>query len=86
VLFSHPLAQPRPEGSSNKILWVSRTAPIFGDTLKISAKLDGSSTQVTREVQGGPGPSIIDVPQAGCWHLELTWSGRIDTMDLVYAG
>jgi hypothetical protein len=35
-------------------------------------------------VGGGPGPSIIDLPQAGCWHLALKWSGHTDTMRLTY--
>ncbi|MGR6319504.1 hypothetical protein Q2K19_28385 [Micromonospora soli] len=90
ALFAHPLAVERADGSNNKILWVARpvatspatTAPA---TLEITATLDGTDTRVTREVAGGPGPSIIDLPRAGCWHLVLRWSGRTDTMDLVYA-
>ncbi|MFF4874583.1 hypothetical protein [Micromonospora sp. NPDC000668] len=90
VLFAHPLAQVRQDGSSNKILWVSRAATTSPDTtspdtLAITATLDGTDTRVTREVAGGPGPSIIDMPRAGCWHLELRWAGHTDTMDLVYA-
>ncbi|MDO3702754.1 hypothetical protein Q3W71_13860 [Micromonospora sp. C28SCA-DRY-2] len=90
VLFGHPLRQPRTDGSNNKILWVSRPAvaspdPTSSPTLAITATLHGTDTRVTREVTGGPGPSIIDMPRAGCWHLELRWSGRTDTMDLVYA-
>ncbi|MEU4371579.1 hypothetical protein [Micromonospora chersina] len=90
VLFGHPLAVGRTEGPNNKILWVARPAatpspdPSASATLVITATLDSTTTRVTREVAGGPGPSIIDVPRAGCWHLELSWSGRTDTMDLVY--
>ncbi|MEU5943348.1 hypothetical protein ABZ807_30245 [Micromonospora sp. NPDC047548] len=90
VLFGYPLAQARDDGSSNKILWVPRRTTTSSDptspaTLAITATLDGTDTRVTREVTGGPGPSIIDMPQGGCWHLELRWSGRTDAMDLVYA-
>ncbi|MEU7752596.1 hypothetical protein [Micromonospora sp. NPDC049171] len=90
VLFAHPLRQVREDGSNNKILWVARAAttspnPTAPATLVITATLDGTDTTVTREVAGGPGPSIIDMPQAGCWHLDLRWSGHTDTMDLVYA-
>ncbi|MFU8852871.1 hypothetical protein ACNAW0_18060 [Micromonospora sp. SL1-18] len=90
VLFAHPLVWERNDGINNKILWVSRPAPTPSDPtsaadLLITATLDGTDTRVTREVPGGPGPSIIDLPQAGCWHLDLRWSGRTDTMDLVYA-
>ncbi|MFE9959975.1 hypothetical protein [Micromonospora sp. NPDC005299] len=90
VLFGQPLAVGRTEGPNNKILWVARPAatpspdPSAPTTLVITATLDGTTTRATREVAGGPGPSIIDLPQAGCWHLELRWSGRTDTMDLVY--
>jgi hypothetical protein len=45
---------------------------------------DGTSEPVRRTVAGGPGPSIVDLPAAGCWRLALTWSGHTDTMDLVY--
>jgi hypothetical protein len=53
--------------------------------LKIDARLSGLDMSFSREVAGGPGPSIIDVPQPGCWHLTLGWSGHTDTMDLEYA-
>ncbi|MEH1163780.1 hypothetical protein V6V47_00170 [Micromonospora sp. CPCC 205539] len=90
VLFGNPLTHGRKDGANNKILWVSRPAATSPDpaspaALAITATLDGTQTRVTREVAGGPGPSIIDMPQAGCWHLDLRWSGRTDTMDLVYA-
>ncbi|SCF08096.1 hypothetical protein GA0074695_3327 [Micromonospora viridifaciens] len=90
VLFAHPLTWDRKDGVNNKILWVAHPAgpapdPASPADLMITAALDGTDTRVTREVAGGPGPSIIDLPQAGCWHLALRWSGRTDTMDLVYA-
>lgn len=90
VLFAHPLRQHREDGSNNKILWVARAATTSPDptapaTLVITAMLDGTDTRVIREVAGGPGPSIIDLPHAGCWRLDLRWSGHTDTMELVYA-
>ncbi|RKN45368.1 hypothetical protein [Micromonospora endolithica] len=89
VLFGNPLRVARTDGSTNKILWVARPAPTppvtEPATLRITATLAGSGIRVTREVPGGPGPSVVDLPRAGCWHLELSWSGRTDTMDLGYA-
>ncbi|WBB68485.1 hypothetical protein [Micromonospora sp. WMMD812] len=90
VLFAHPLRQNRTDGSNNKILWVARSVATPSTStesgaLAITATLDGTDTRVTREVSGGPGPSIIDMPRAGCWHLDLRWPGGTDTMDLVYA-
>jgi hypothetical protein len=85
VLFGNPLSAPPAEDRSNKILWVSRLPVATGDTLRITAKLDGTSETTDREVPGGPGPSIIDLPRPGCWRLTLQWSDRTDTMDLTYA-
>ncbi|MEU9507984.1 hypothetical protein AB0D32_17100 [Micromonospora sp. NPDC048170] len=89
VLFGHPLGLDGKNRSNNKILWVARPTATPSDAasraaLGITATLDGTGTRVIREVAGGPGPSIIDMPQAGCWRLELRWSGRTDTMELVY--
>jgi len=32
---------------------------------------------VNRLVRGGPGPSIINLPTAGCWRLALRWAGAL---------
>src|SRR5262249_2762831 len=37
-----------------------------------------------RVLAGGPGPSYVNLPSAGCWRLELSWSGLTDTLDLAY--
>ena len=84
VLFGHPLRQPPAPDRNNKILWVSRVSQDPGDPLEIEAKLDGTGPTVRREVPGGPGPSIIDLPSAGCWRLDLTWSGHRDAVWLTY--
>jgi hypothetical protein len=94
ILFAQPLTSPPATDHTNKILWVARPA---GDTsspsvsepsstdLRIDARLlDGSGTAV-RRVPGGPGPSIIDLPRPGCWHLTLHWAGGTDSLDLRYA-
>ncbi|WFE40726.1 hypothetical protein [Micromonospora sp. WMMD998] len=89
ILFGHPLTVGRGEGPTNKILWVGRPVSASPDpdaptTLVITATRDADGSRVVREVAGGPGPSIVDLPAAGCWHLRLDWSGRSDTMDLTY--
>ncbi|WP_431878337.1 hypothetical protein [Micromonospora marina] len=89
ILFAYPLKHARGDGTNNKILWVSRPEPGRSEParrtpLVITATLAGTGTTVVREVEGGPGPSIVDLPAAGCWRLRLDWSGRTDTMDLVY--
>ena len=84
ILFGAPLSSPPGEDRNNKILWVSKQRVEMGDTLKIAATLDGTTTKAEDKVDGGPGPSIIDLPQPGCWRLTLSWSGRTDTLDLIY--
>lgn len=76
---SHPLNAPPLHDQNNKILWVS---PDYGIPLVIHARL--GDTTVTRKVAGGPGPSIIDMPRAGCWTFDLSWGGHHDTLRLPY--
>ena len=83
AIFGYPLAVSKPDGSANKILWVSRRPAAPGD-LVIEARLDGSDASVSRRVAGGPGPSIIDLPEPGCWRLTLVWPEHTDSMDLTY--
>lgn len=89
VLFGYPLAQPpHSDGRNNKILWVASpasqgTANADPDLI-IEARLDGKGDPVQRKVEGGPGPSIVDLPEAGCWRLSLSWGGRTDTLDVEY--
>jgi hypothetical protein len=70
VLFTNPLRSPPAKGRNNKILWVAKD-PGNGP-LVIRAQLDRSKHVITREIAGGPGPSIINLPAAGCWHMTLT--------------
>ena len=82
ILFAQPLSAPEAADHGNKILWVSPYAD--GTSLHITATLADGSDTVSRVVDGGPGPSIIDLPEPGCWHLDLRWAGRTDSMDLAY--
>lgn len=84
VLFGQPLSAPLSPGRANKILWVSRVPVPTGSTLAIHATLRGTGLTVERQVAGGPGPSLIDVPRAGCWAFDLTWSGRTDHLSVPY--
>ena len=83
ILFGQPLRSPARAERANKILWVSRVDH-GGDALKIKATLNGSSIAATRNVAGRPGPSIIDLPAAGCWSFALSWSHHLDRMSIPY--
>lgn len=89
ILWADPLLSPPSPDHSNKILWVSHAAARPGSDLRISAqRMTGGTaagSPVRRRVGGGPGPSIVDLPSAGCWRLTLRWSGRVDVLDLRYA-
>ena len=82
ILFGDPLTSPPDPERGNKILWVSRDEVVPLSDLQIRAEHDGDV--VNRVVRGGPGPSIIELPEAGCWHMTLRWSGRSDTLALQY--
>lgn len=80
-----PLVVPPAEDKNNKILWVSRVSSGDPASLRIRAVLTGSGLTATRTVEGGPGPSVIDLPAPGCWSLDLTWGSRHDHLRLEYA-
>ncbi|HEY3775632.1 MAG TPA: hypothetical protein VGL69_21695 [Solirubrobacteraceae bacterium] len=90
ILFStgNYLDSPPAADHNNKILWVSRRRSHSGGTLRIQAQLIRGTRRigapVRRTVPGGPGPSIINLPAAGCWRLTLRWSGLSDQLDLDY--
>jgi len=89
ILWADPLLSPPPKDHNNKILWVSRVSTERVTDLRIAAqRIVGGrpvGRPVERRVQGGPGPSIIDLPAAGCYRVDLRWSGHSDTLWLAYA-
>jgi hypothetical protein len=82
ILFGGALYSPQSKDVNNKILWVTRPSADSGP-LHIDAALAGTDVHARRSL-GAPGPSYVDLPQAGCWHLTLRWGGHVDTMDLEY--
>ncbi len=83
VLFGAPLRSPEAKDHANKILWVSNAAGGSGDMV-IAGTREGDGMTMTTTVPGGPGPSLVDMPGPGCWHLELTWGTVHDSIDLLY--
>ena len=82
ILFAEPLKATAPDDApQNKVLWVAKDPQQPLAALKIRVT-QGDET-LTRTVENGPGPSIVDLPR-GCWKLELSWSGRTDQLNLEY--
>ena len=86
VLFGDPLTAPARPKLANKILWVARLPYAGRATLRIRAQRMVGHRLVGRPVARSleVGPSILDLPAAGCWRLTLHWSNRTDTLDLRY--
>jgi hypothetical protein len=86
ILFAYSLISPPPRNHNNKILWVARRAN--GTALRIRAQRMIRSIRVgalvSRVIAGGPGPSIINLPEPECWRLTLRWAGQTDALDLRY--
>ncbi|MDQ6659330.1 MAG: hypothetical protein M3Z00_14110, partial [Actinomycetota bacterium] len=57
-------------------------APLNAGEFTIVGQLEGSNRTVTVDVGLSPGPSIVDMPAPGCWHLILKWGNTTDTIDL----
>lgn len=94
ILFGRQLYAPPSDEVNNKILWVAEPVTAPGTSggapsdLTITARLAAAGLEVHRSVAGGPGPSIVDLPRAGCWQLTLRWGEdpqQQDTMSLAYA-
>jgi hypothetical protein len=79
ILFATELVAKgaRPDGSSNKILWVTQT-PTNQLTI-VAHPLDATSPKVAindpTNTYGNQTPSIVDLPSPGCWSFELNWGG-----------
>ncbi|NHC13066.1 hypothetical protein G9H71_04645 [Motilibacter sp. E257] len=85
AILGTALNSPPAPDQHNKVVWVaSPDAPSDRSPLRITATLAGTGQVVRREVPNGPGPSIVDLPAPGCWHLDLAWGPHTDSLDLVY--
>jgi hypothetical protein len=71
-------SSPRVDGTNNKVLWVAKGAP----TSFVVEGIPPGGTQPVVTLNGGP--SIVDVPSAGCWKFQLTWGAAhaVSTINL----
>jgi hypothetical protein len=63
---------PRANGTNNKVLWEAKDYPSGGGVMVEGHPLGASQPVVT--IAGGP--SITDVPAAGCWTFQLSWTAN----------
>lgn len=82
ALFGYPYHAPSGGAKVNKIRWVPRDDSPGSAQLTIRATLDSTALRVTRVVSLGS--SVVDLPQAGCWRLSLSWPGHSDRVYLAY--
>jgi hypothetical protein len=88
-IFGYPLTAGR-TNPNNKILWVVGQ-PRNSSNLELRVHpVNATQPVVVDSIKpdSGPGqiyPSILDMPQSGCWHFELRWAGHEATVDLRYA-
>lgn len=86
-LFAHPLKGGRAANPNNKILWVVGV-PRAGNDLEVEVSQTGTAGEsLAFPADSGPGdiyPSIVDVPNPGCWHFLLSWGPNKATADLIY--
>ncbi len=76
ILFG-PLTSPHAKGRGNKVLWVVQED---SGPLRIEARLAAGDDPVA--IESVTGPSYLDLPSPGCWHLDLTWAGHTDSVDI----
>ena len=63
---------PRVDGSDNKVLWVTKDFPPLGNATIEGRPLGRSQPVVTI----ADGPSVVDLPQAGCWTFRPSWTAK----------
>ncbi|MEO6512687.1 MAG: hypothetical protein ABIO16_16930 [Nocardioides sp.] len=77
ILFGQPLTSPVAKGRGNKVLWVVQES---SGPLRIAARLAAGDEPVV--IDSVTGPSYLDLPSPGCWHLDLAWGGHTDSVDI----
>jgi hypothetical protein len=79
IVFGDPLSSPPAEDHANKILWVVRE-----DAGPLTIRATRAPGEEPTVVEVETGPSYVDLPGTGCWHLDLSWPGHQDSLNLRY--
>lgn len=78
IVFGEPLTAPESADHANKVLWVTRAG---SGSLTINARLSTGATPVVVKLEA-PGPSFLNLPTPGCWHLDLSWGDQTDALNI----
>jgi hypothetical protein len=81
IVFGDPLSAPPADDHNNKILWVQRNPNAYQMT--VTAHLEGTDRLVHEQIPVGP--SIVDMPGAGCWVMDLRIGDHHDQIALRWA-
>ena len=84
IVFADALVSPALPDRGNKILWVTSDNDSAGQGLHINGHREGGTETMTETVDGGPGPSYVDVPAPGCWIFDLNWGSHHESVALTY--
>jgi hypothetical protein len=64
----------RPDGSANKILWLIRATIASSQVTLRAQPADAATPVVTLRLTGYQQfPSIVDLPNPGCWRINISW-------------
>jgi hypothetical protein len=70
-------SSPRVDGTNNKVLWVAKgNASNF-----VVEAIPPGGKQVAVTVNGGP--SIVDLPAAGCWTFRMSWGQPVSARSTI---
>jgi hypothetical protein len=83
IVFGTPLTAPPTAGHNNKILWAAKVGGP-GDFVIDAWPVNSPDSVVRINAGPAPGPSIVDLPRAGCWRMKLSWGGYTDMITLPY--
>jgi len=90
LIFVSPMRAGHPENPSNKVIWAVRvlrdrsSLEITGHPLGATSPSIRQTVQAGVPAEGNIYRSIVDVPNPGCWHFDLSWNGQHAAVELEY--
>jgi hypothetical protein len=74
----------RPDGASNKVLWVTRDPTIQMQISAHPSGVAGPTVAIAGQITNlNQMPSQVDLPAPGCWAFELSWGQGLARKDRI---